>query len=120
MIKQYILIRTDEKFMVGKIMAHVGHNVLEAYLKIDMKKHYDGTWWIFNTWHDKYDHIKIVLDGGSKENIEDLIKRAKRLRMPTSFIIDIHLEKKIVGVIGPVTNLTSKHLGLDKLKLYRL
>ena len=31
-MKQYIIIRSDKRIPIGKIMAHVGHNVLECFL----------------------------------------------------------------------------------------
>lgn len=121
-IKQYILIRTDKVFPIGKIMAHLGHNVLEVimenilYLSSDFIEY---TIDIYDKWYLEYDQTKIVLDGGSEENIQKILKKAKQLKIPTSFIEDIHIKERIVAVIGPLVETQAKYIGLDKLKLYK-
>jgi len=118
MLKQYILIRTDDIFPLGKIMAHVGHNVLNAYFDYNANLS-DLGYYDWNKWFYENDQTKITLDGGKLEEIEKFIEKADRMKIPTSFIEDIHIKKKIVAVIGPVDESQAKFLGLDKLRLYK-
>jgi len=120
MLKQYILIRTDDIFPLGKIMAHVGHNVLDFVTKkMILEQWKDYTKNVFLKWLFEHNQTKIVLNGGKLEDIEEIIKKADKIKIPTSFIEDIHIKKKIVAVIGPVDESQAKFLGLDKLRLYK-
>ena len=114
-LKQYILIRTELKFSIGKIMAHVGHNVLSAYY--DDKRIFDSS--DFLNWYYFHDQTKIVLDGETEEKIQKIVNAAEGMGIPTSFIEDVHIKKKIVAVIGPVNDEDAKKLGLKKLRLYK-
>ena len=113
--KQYILINTQEIFPIGKIMAHVGHGVLTAHSNINTEK--QRLRW--NLWISNYNQTKIVLEVDSIEKIENIIKKADRMGIPTSFIEDIHIKKKIVGVIGPIIRNEAIFLGLLNLRLYK-
>ncbi len=121
-MKQYILVRTDKKFPIGKIMAHCSHNAVRNLY--DNMYHEDMTMrhWI---WYNENDTTTIVLDGRSIHNIETIIDKTKLLEdvynegIPTSFIEDITLKEKICAVIGPVSDEEAKELGLKKLRLYK-
>lgn len=112
-MKQYILIRTDKNFSIGKIMAHIGHNCLSCYFGRGLKDH--DRW---NQWYLKDDQTKIVVKT-YYEMIKSIIDLAYIDDIPTSFIEDVHLKEQICAVIGPVSDKEVDFLGLSDLKLYR-
>lgn len=69
-LKQYILVRTDKDFAIGKIMAHIGHNVLEIeniiYLSSDFIEYAIE---VYDKWYLEHDQTKIIL-ASNKEEIE--------------------------------------------------
>jgi len=113
-MKQYILVRTDIKVPIGKIIAHAGHNVLNAW-QIGYKKYLANLY----AWLDEYNQTKIVVEGGNNENIVNFIKKATRLGFPTSYINDVKVKRPICAVIGPVTETQAEVLGLSKLPLFK-
>ena len=115
-MKQYILVRTDKKFPVGKIMAHCSHNAVKNFKK---EMYYEDLGFRHTEWFYNNDMTTIVLDGKSLVDIERILKQAEDMKIPTSFIEDIHLKQKICAVVGPVDNEEAKVLGLSKLRLYK-
>jgi len=114
--KQYILIRTDKYFPVGKVMAHCSHNAVKNFCTNAMD--YDVMTVRFNVWFNHNDMTTIVLDAKSLKKIYCIVNKARDMGIPTSFIKDIHLKDKICASIGPVTDEEAEELGLKKLKLY--
>lgn len=122
MYKQYILVRTDKKFPIGKIMAHCSHN---AVRNLRNNMYHEDMTMRHTIWYYENDTTTIVLDGGSLKDIYSIINKAKEMgtsslneKIPTSFVKDIKLKERICAVIGPVTDEEAKELGLKKLKLY--
>ena len=121
-MKQYVLVRTDKEFPIGKIIAHCSHNAVRN-LRDNM--YYEDMTMRHWIWYNENDTTTIVLDGRSLNNIERIIDKTKLLKdiygegIPTSFIEDIHLKEKICAVIGPLTDDEAKLLGLKKLRLYK-
>ena len=116
-MKQYILVRTDKEFPIGKIMAHCSHNAVKNfYDEMDYEDLSQRHWiWLYEN-----NMTTIILDGKSLNNIQTIITKAKvDMDIPTSFIEDITLKEKICAVIGPVTDEEAKELGLKKLRLYK-
>ena len=122
-MKQYILVRTDKEFPIGKIIAHCSHNAVRN-LRDNM--YYEDMTMRHTIWYYENDTTTIVLDGRSLDNIERIINKAKKIgpfclneNIPTSFVEDITLKEKICAVIGPVNDEEAKELGLKKLRLYK-
>jgi len=113
--KQYILVRTDKYFPVGKIMAHCSHNAVRNFKE---QMYYEDPGDRHFLWYYRDNTTTIVLDGKSLKEIYSILNKAKDMNIPTSFVKDIHLKEKICAVVGPVTDDEAKELGLKKLKLY--
>jgi len=115
-MKQYIIVRTDKKFSIGKIMAHVGHNCLSCYVDRKNEIMTDDDRW--NSWYFVDNQTKIVVKT-HYEQIKSIIDLANIDDIPTSFIEDVHLKEQICAVVGPVSDREATYLGLFDLKLYR-
>lgn len=119
-MKQYILIRTDIKVPIGKIIAHAGHNVLKIWDDVFLTYNdWDERLEDMAKWYGKEDQTKIVVNGGTEKDIQKIIDRAYRQGIPYSFLKDIKLNKRICAVIGPVSKIEAEFLGLSKLPLYK-
>lgn len=95
-------------------MTHVGHNVLSAFRKHQYTK-FPSRW---DIWYTKFDQIKIVLKGGTEQEITTKILKAREMNIPFSFVTDVHLKERICAVIGPVNEGEAQELGLHRLRLY--
>ena len=113
--KQYILIRTDRYFPMGKVMAHCSHNAVKNFFE---EMDYEDMGYRHAQWYHKNDMTTIVIDSKTLETIYCIVNKAKDMGIPTSFIEDIHLKDKVCASIGPVTDKEAEELGLKKLKLY--
>ena len=113
--KQYILIRTDKYFPVGKVMAHCSHNAVKNLFE---HMYYEDMSYRHTQWYYENDMTTIVLDAKTLKKIYCIVNKARDMGIPTSFIKDIHLKDKICASIGPVTDEEAEELGLKKLKLY--
>jgi PTH2 family peptidyl-tRNA hydrolase len=80
--KMSIVVRADLDMSIGKIAAQACHACLEAYEKSRRRK--DGYW---KEWH-KEGAKKVVLKVKSLEELLDLEKKAKRLKLPCALIVD--------------------------------
>ena len=114
-MKMYIIIRNDKKIPMGKIMAHVGHNVLDCYL--------NGTWNdrmsnLQDDWYRDYDQKKIVVSAPLGQ-LKLISLQAYNRGIPFSMVDDVNYKYPICAVIGPVTDEQSYSLGLADLPLYR-
>ena len=113
-MKQYILIRTDKKFPIGKMLAHAAHNAIAAGLDFKSDKQLKQ----FVGWK-KEGMKKVVVDGGSSPEIKVYIAQAEREEIPNSYIRDHNTGVRFCAAIGPVTDEEALHLGLADLVLYR-
>jgi len=115
MYKQYILVRSDQYFPIGKIMAHCSHNAVKNVVD---HLYSEELSFRHTCWYMDNDMTTIVLDGKTLKGIYCFVNKAINMGIPTSFIKDIHLKDKICASIGPVTDDEAEELGLKKLKLY--
>ena len=114
-MKQYIIIRNDKRIPIGKIIAHVGHNTLNAFIfgtfndRMSIEQ---------SSWYMDYDQKKIVVTASLSE-IKKIINLANSESIPTAMINDVNYKYPICAVVGPVNDEKSYHLGLADLPLYK-
>jgi len=80
--KMAIVIRSDLDMSPGKVAAQACHACLEAYEKARRRK--DEYW---KEWH-KEGAKKVILKAKSLEELLDLEKKARRLKLPYALIVD--------------------------------
>ena len=81
-MKQVIVVRSDLKMGKGKLAAQVAHASLQA--SEDARRTREE-------WFDEWKNggqAKIVLKVGSERELDELLKKAKSLRIPSSLIQD--------------------------------
>ncbi len=114
-MKQAIVVRSDLKMGKGKLAAQVAHASLQAAEDALRTRE---RW--FDEWKEG-GQAKIVLKVGSEGELEELLKKAKTLRLPASLIQDRGLTQLEPGTttslaVGPAPDeLVDKVTG--KLKL---
>lgn len=113
-MKQYILVRTDKKFPIGKMLVHAGHNCVAASMDFNNDKQLRQ----FINWK-KNGMKKVVVKAGSDKDVKGFIAQAKRENIPNSYIKDHNTGIRFCAAIGPVTDEEAMHLGLADLGLYR-
>ena len=96
-------------------MAHIGHNVLAAYLDFTFNDHMTNRLY---AWYHENDQKKIVVTASFKE-INDIIHMIN-LDIPYSILDDVNYGYPICGVVGPVSDEEASEYGLDKLPLFKL
>ena len=96
-------------------MAHVGHNVLTAYLNFRFDRVMTGKQ---HQWYHNNNQTKIVVEASLYE-IKFIRDKAFSEHFGFSMITDIHYKYPICAVVGPVVDDEAIRLGLDKLKLYK-
>jgi len=125
--KQYILIRTDEKFSIGKIIVHACHNATSALLW-DFQ-HNKGVWEdhprIMKWFNSGKCQAKIVLKVKDVDKLWFYVNKTASLfpDIPIAIIPDggaYEVEQKtiIACAIGPIVPKEAKEIGLHRLKLY--
>jgi peptidyl-tRNA hydrolase len=114
-MKQYIIIRSDKRVPIGKIVAHVGHNVLTNYLTGRFERVMTSRQ---HEWYYYYAQTKIVVKANINQ-IKDIQMMAEGEDIGFSFIRDINYKYPICAVVGPVTDDEAKLMGLKNLDLYK-
>jgi len=118
-VKVYILVRKDlfDKYPLGKIMAHIGHNVLSLTYMLGGRQ---STTKKFNEWYFEHNQTKIVVWIKDSEELWEFFIKFQKLKVPyTSSIIDVKTNLIFCCAIGPVTQEEAEKLGLTKLKLVK-
>ena len=95
-------------------MAHIGHNVLAAYLDYTFNDHMTPRLY---DWYDS-DQKKIVVTAPYKK-IKDIIDMID-IDVPYSMLDDVNYGYPICGVVGPISDEEASKYGLDKLPLFKL
>jgi len=126
--KQYILIRTDKEFSLGKIIAHACHASSSALLwEFQTKK---GVWEhhprIMKWFNSGKCQAKIILKAKDVDELWYYIHQAifESPDIPIAIIPDggaheVEPNTIIACAIGPVTPREAKKIGLRDLKLYK-
>ena len=91
--KQVIVVRADLKMSSGKIATQAGHAAVSSAEEA-RKKHPE--WW--NDWLTE-GQCKIAVKVGSKQELLELEKRAKELKLPSSLISDRGLTELPPGTV---------------------
>ncbi len=80
--KQAIVVRTDLKMSMGKIAAQAGHAAVSA--AEEARKNFSGWWkaWI------KEGQCKIAVRAESEQELLELQRKAKELKLPSALIVD--------------------------------
>jgi peptidyl-tRNA hydrolase, PTH2 family len=92
-MKQAIVVRTDLKMGKGKLAAQVAHASLSAAEAAQQRK---PGWYL--DWKEE-GQAKIVLKGGSYEELEELFRKAKSSGLPASLIEDRGLTQIEPGTV---------------------
>ena len=95
-------------------MAHIGHNVLEAYVDFTFNDHMSERQY---GWYKEHDQKKIVVST-SIETMRNIIESLSH-HIPYSMVDDVNYKYPICAVVGPVSDEESYHYGLADLPLYR-
>lgn len=96
-IKQVIVVRTDLKMGKGKLSAQVAH---AAIASAEESRGMRGSW--YQDWKEQ-GQAKVVVKAGGEGELDELLKRAKTLGLPTSLIRDAgrtQLEPGTVTCLG--------------------
>jgi len=91
--KQVIILRVDLKMSEGKIAAQAGHAAVSAAEKA--RKRNPG-WW--SAWM-KEGQCKIAVKARSKQELLELEKEAKKLKLPSALITDMGLTELPPGTV---------------------
>jgi len=125
--KQYILIRTDMKFSIGKLMVHAAHNSVSALLYAFQQS--KGVWEdherIMKWFNSGLCQAKIILKVKDVEELKKYVAKAYKYKpeIPTAIIKDggayeVAPDTIIGAAIGPILPNEAKKLGLNMLKLF--
>jgi len=122
MYKLYIIVRTDIKFSIGKLMVHAGHiatviteQLLGSEITSEQRKFYE--------WYEDGDkQTKIILKEHGLEDILHYVSKAQAKNILSGYVKDAGFYEVPKGTILMVGILCTEEeaveLGLDKLKLY--
>lgn len=91
--KQVIVLRVDLEMSEGKIAAQAGHAAVSA---AEEARKRNPDWW--NAWI-KEGQCKIAVKAHSKQELLELEKKAKKLKMPSALITDRGLTELPPGTI---------------------
>lgn len=91
--KQVIVLRVDLGMSEGKIAAQAGHAAVSAAEKTRKKK---PDWW--STWI-REGQCKIAVKAQSKQELLELEKKAKKLKLPSVLITDMGLTELPSGTV---------------------
>jgi PTH2 family peptidyl-tRNA hydrolase len=91
--KQVIVVRADLKMSAGKTAAQVGHAAVSAAEEARKKR---PGWW--NAWLAE-GQCKIAVKAASEQELLELEKRAKELKLPSALISDRGLTELPPGTI---------------------
>ena len=125
--KQYILIRTDRAFSLGKLMVHSAHNSCSALLFEWQRK--ARTWKksvrIREWFNSGLCQAKIVCRVKDEDALRAWIDRVQRYNpdipfamIPDGGAYEVEASCVIGAAIGPITEGEAVELGLKELKLY--
>jgi len=126
--KQYILIRKDRKFSVGKLMVHTAHNSCSALLFEfqQNKKNWAKNSRIRKWFNSGNCQAKIIVQVKNVEELKKWVIKTHQYKpeIPTAIIQDggayeVTSNTIIGAAIGPVTPREAKKLGLNMLRLYK-
>ena len=97
--KMAILIRTDIKMSKGKVLAQVGHAVVEATIKAYTKTT------LFYKWQQDGEKI-VVLKVPNEKTLDTIMEIAARKKVHNGVVVDAGLTEvspgtKTVGYVGP-------------------
>ena len=125
--KQYILIRTDRKFSIGKLLVHSAHNSCSALL-FDWK-HKARSWnksaRIVEWFNSGRCQAKICCQVKDEVELRAWVEKAQNFdsdipvaMVPDGGAYEVEASCVIGAAIGPVTEEEAEELGLKELKLY--
>ena len=125
--KQYILIRTDRKFSIGKLMVHAAHNACSAllYQFQQSKKTWDENTRIRKWFNSGNCQAKIIVRVANVEELKKWVIKTHQYKpeIPVAIIKDggayqVTQDTIIGAAIGPLLPSEAKKLGLNMLSLY--